>query len=176
VTGNIPPVIRPEHVSPRSLDLMVSELGLRSIGNLRGVEVSGLTVMTREVTAGDIFVAVRGANRHGAEFADDARANGAVAISRTMTVQLIAAECGLPIVVVDSPRASLGAIARWIYRTDDDAPQYFGITGTNGKTSTSYLLDGILRQMGITTGLSTTAERHIAGENFVSRFNDTRGQ
>ena len=50
MTGNIPPVIRPEHVSPRALDLLVSEFGLQSIGNLRGVEVSGLTVMTREVT------------------------------------------------------------------------------------------------------------------------------
>jgi len=170
VTGNLPPVIRPEHVSPRSLDLLVAEFELDSIGNLRGVEVSGLTVMTREVTAGDMFVAVRGAQRHGAEFADDARANGAVAIITDADGAVIAADCGLPIVIVESPRASLGEIARWVYRTDDDAPQYFGITGTNGKTSTSYLLEGVLRQMGITTGLSTTAERHIADENFVSRL------
>ena len=170
MTGNIPPVIRPEHVSPRSLDIMVSELGLRSSGELRGVEVSGLTVMTREVTPGDIFVAVRGANRHGAEFADDARANGATAIVTDDAGAEIAANSGLPIVIVDSPRAVLGDIARWIYRTDDDAPQYFGITGTNGKTSTSYLLEGILRQMGIVTGLSTTAERHIAEHSYVSRL------
>ena len=141
MTGNIPPVIRPEHVSPRSLDILVSELGLRSIGNLRGVEVSGLTVMTREVTTGDMFVAVRGANRHGAEFASEARTNGAVAILTDDDGAAIAAECGLPIVIVESPRASLGEIARWVYRTDSDAPQFFGITGTNGKSSTAYLLE-----------------------------------
>jgi UDP-N-acetylmuramoyl-L-alanyl-D-glutamate--2,6-diaminopimelate ligase len=76
----------------------------------------------------------------------------------------------LPIVIVDDPRAELGAIARWLYQTDDDAPQFFGITGTNGKTSTAYLLEGILRQLGIVTGLSSTAERHIAGETFISRL------
>lgn len=170
MTGNIPPVIRPEHVTPRALDIMVSELGLRAAGDLRGVEVSGLTVMTREVTSGDMFVAVRGANRHGAEFANEARANGAVAILTDEEGAEIAQQCGLPVVIVESPRAALGDIARWVYRTDEDAPQCFGITGTNGKTSTSYLLEGVLRQLGITTGLSTTAERHIAGENYVSRL------
>lgn len=170
MTGNIPPVIRPEHLSPRSLELLVAELGLRSLGDLRGVEVSGLTVMTREVVSGDMFVAVRGANRHGAEFATDARDAGAVALLTDDEGAVIAADAGLPIVIVDSPRAVLGDIARWVYRTDEDAPQYFGITGTNGKTSTAYLLEGILRQLGITSGLSTTAERHIGDLSVVSRL------
>lgn len=170
MTGIVPPVIRPEHMSPRSLDLLVSELGLRSVGETRGVEVSGLTVMTREVTVGDLFVAIRGANRHGAEFVADARTNGAVAVVTDDEGAVIAASAGLPILIVDSPRSALGEISRWIYRTDDDAPQYFGITGTNGKTSTSYLLEGILRQMGVRTGLSTTAERHIGDLTVVSRL------
>jgi UDP-N-acetylmuramoyl-L-alanyl-D-glutamate--2,6-diaminopimelate ligase len=170
VTGNIPPVIRPEHVTPRSLEMLVSELGLLSRGDLRGVEIVGLTVMTREVTPGDMFVALRGANRHGAEFVTDARDNGAVAVLTDEEGATIAANAGLPLVIVDSPRDALGEIARWIYRTDDDAPQYFGITGTNGKTSTAYLLEGVLRQLGIVTGLSTTAERHIAEQTVVSRL------
>jgi UDP-N-acetylmuramoyl-L-alanyl-D-glutamate--2,6-diaminopimelate ligase len=170
VTGNIPPVIRPEHVSPRSLEMLVSDLGLNSRGELRGVEIAGLTVMTREVTSGDMFVALRGANRHGAEFVTEARDNGAVAVLTDDEGATIAADAGLPLVIVDSPRDALGEIARWIYRTDDDAPQYFGITGTNGKTSTAYLLEAVLRQLGIVTGLSTTAERHIADLTVVSRL------
>ena len=170
MTGNIPPVIRPEHVSPRSLEMLVSDLGLRSRGELRGVEITGLTVMTREVTAGDMFVALRGANRHGAEFVAEARDNGAVAVLTDDEGAEIAAQASLPLVIVESPRDALGEIARWIYRTDDDAPQYFGITGTNGKTSTAYLLEAILRQLGIVTGLSTTAERHIADQTVVSRL------
>ena len=170
MTGNIPPVIRPEHPNPRSAELLVSDLGLKSIGELRGVEISGITVMTREVRPGDLFVALRGANRHGAEFVADARDNGAVAVLTDTEGAEIAADAGVPLVIVDSPRDALGEIARWIYRTDDDAPQYFGITGTNGKTSTAYLLEGIIRQLGIVTGLSTTAERHIADQTVVSRL------
>ncbi len=152
------------------MEILVDELGLRSVGDLRGVEISGLTVMTREVRPGDMFVAVRGANRHGAEFIADAKTNGATAILTDEEGAIIAADQGIPLVIVDSPRAALGEVARWLYRTDVDAPQFFGITGTNGKTSTAYLLEGIIRQLGIVSGLSTTAERHIADETVVSRL------
>jgi UDP-N-acetylmuramoyl-L-alanyl-D-glutamate--2,6-diaminopimelate ligase len=170
VTGNIPPVIRPEHVVPRSLELLVSELNLRVHGDIRGVEISGLTVMTREVRPGDAFVALRGANRHGAEFVADAIENGAVALLTDEDGAGIVGDADIPVVIVGSPRDALGEIARWVYRTDDDAPAYFGITGTNGKTSTAYLVDGILRQLGVVTGLSTTAERHIGDLTYVSRL------
>jgi UDP-N-acetylmuramoyl-L-alanyl-D-glutamate--2,6-diaminopimelate ligase len=166
----MPPVIRPEFVSPRSVELLADELGLTIVGNARGVEVTGLTVMTREVRPGDMFVAIRGAARHGAEFVSEAVANGAVAVLTDDEGAVIAADSPIPVVVVNSPRAALGEVSRWIYRTDDNAPQYFGITGTNGKTSTAYLLEGILSQLGVTTGLSSTAERHIAGEVVVSRL------
>ena len=49
-------------------------------------------------------------------------------------------------------------------------PLLFGTTGTNGKTSTSYLLEAILRQLGLVTGLSSTAERHIGDLTVVSRL------
>lgn len=170
MAGNIPPVIRPEFVSPRSVELLASELGLTIVGSARGVEFTGLTVMTREVLPGDMFVAVRGANRHGAEFIADAIESGAVAILTDHEGATIAAGSSVPLVVVDSPRAALGEVSRWLYRTDENPPQFFGVTGTNGKTSTAYLLEGILRQVGVTTGLSSTAERHIAGDVVVSRL------
>ena len=53
---------------------------------------------------------------------------------------------------------------------DDHLPILFGTTGTNGKTSVSHLLEGILGQLGLVTGLSSTAERHIAGQVIVSRL------
>lgn len=55
-----------------------------------------------------------------------------------------------------------------MYRTEDDESLLFGVTGTNGKTSTSYLLEAVLRQLGLVTGLSTTAERHIGELSVVS--------
>jgi UDP-N-acetylmuramoyl-L-alanyl-D-glutamate--2,6-diaminopimelate ligase len=75
------------------------------------------------------------------------------------------------VVLVDSPRAALGDVSAWIYRTGgDDSPLLFAVTGTNGKTSTSYLLEGVLRQLGLVTGLSSTAERHIGDLTVVSRL------
>lgn len=170
MTGNIPPVLRPEHMTPRMLSEMVRECGLVAHGAVDGIELSGMTVMTREVQPGDIFVALRGVNRHGAEFAGDAAAAGAVAVLTDSEGAELACESGLPIVVTDNPRAVLGDISAWFYRTNDDAPQFFGITGTNGKTSTAYLLEGILKQIGVVTGLSTTAERHIGEMSVISRL------
>jgi UDP-N-acetylmuramoyl-L-alanyl-D-glutamate--2,6-diaminopimelate ligase len=66
----------------------------------------------------------------------------------------------------------LGDLSAWVYGTgpDDALPILFGTTGTNGKTSVSHLLEGILGQLGVVTGLSSTAERHIAGQVIVSRL------
>ena len=68
---------------------------------------------------------------------------------------------------MDDPRGMLGDLSAWVYGTgaDDDLPLLFGTTGTNGKTSVSHILEGILGQLGVVTGLSSTAERHIAARS-----------
>jgi UDP-N-acetylmuramoyl-L-alanyl-D-glutamate--2,6-diaminopimelate ligase len=100
----------------------------------------------------------------------DARDRGAVAVLTDPAGAKLAAESGLPIVIVDSPRAALGDVSAWVYQTNDHPPLLLGVTGTNGKTSTSYLLEGILKQLGLVTGLSSTAERHIGDLTVVSRL------
>ncbi|MEO5920816.1 MAG: UDP-N-acetylmuramoyl-L-alanyl-D-glutamate--2,6-diaminopimelate ligase [Pseudolysinimonas sp.] len=170
MSARIPPVLRPEHPTPRSLALLVQEFGLEHRGVVDGVEVSGVTVRTTEVQPGDLFAGIAGKNAHGASFAMDAAAAGAVAVVTDEAGAELAADAGLPIVIVDDPRAALGDIAAWVYRTGDNPPLLFGTTGTNGKTSTSYLLEAILRQLGLVTGLSSTAERHIGDLTVVSRL------
>jgi len=170
MSGNIPPVIRPTSVTPRSILELSQAIDCDVVGSGEGVLVTGMTVMTREIQQGDLFIAVRGAHKHGAEFIDDAVARGAVAVLTDREGAEIAGEAAVPLVVVESPRAVLGDVANWLYRTDVNPPLFFGVTGTNGKTSTVYLLEAILRQMGIVTGLSSTAERHIAGETVISRL------
>ena len=170
MSARIPPVLRPEHPAPRSLARLGQEFDLEIRGPADGVEVTGVTVRTTEVQPGDLFAAMPGRNAHGASFAPDAAAAGAVAVVTDEAGFELAEPSGLPIVIVDDPRAALGDIAAWVYRTSENPPLLFGTTGTNGKTSTSYLLEAILRQLGLVTGLSSTAERHIGDLTVVSRL------
>jgi UDP-N-acetylmuramoyl-L-alanyl-D-glutamate--2,6-diaminopimelate ligase len=156
-----PSILRPEYPLSRPLATLVSEFDLDARGSLDGVEVTGITLSTENLLPGDLFVGMPGLRRHGASFAVQARQGGAVAVLTDAAGAALAADSGLPVVVVDSPREALGAISAWVYRTADSAPLLFGITGTNGKTSVSYLLHGILKQLGLVSGLSTTAERQV---------------
>ncbi len=170
--SHLPPVLRPEHPPRRALAELARRFGERSIGDVEGTVLTGITLATADLRAGEAFVAIRGVNRHGAEFAAAAAERGAVAVVTDEAGAGIAASAGLPIVVVADPRALLGDLSAWVYGTgpDDELPQLLATTGTNGKTSVSHLLEGILGQLGVVTGLSSTAERHIAGEVIVSRL------
>ncbi|KQO65316.1 Mur ligase family protein [Curtobacterium sp. Leaf261] len=173
MTARIPPVLRPEHPAPRPLAELANAFGLRVVGSVDGVEATGVTLSAAEVQPGDVFVGVHGVHRHGADFATEAAERGAVAVMTDSDGATIAAPSGLPVLVVDDPRAALGDVSAWIYRTDadtDDLPQLFAVTGTNGKTSTAYILEGILVQLGLVTGLSSTAERHIGSLSVTSRL------
>lgn len=170
MSKNVPPVLRPARVTPRSVAEFAARFGLEVHGDLHGIEASGITLATADLRAGEIFVGIAGVNRHGAEFADQAAAAGAVAIVTDAAGRAYAEASGIPVLVVDDPRSRLGEMSAWIYATESNLPLLLGTTGTNGKTSTSHLLDGILRQLGVVTGLSSTTERHIAGEVIVSRL------
>ena len=170
MSSRIPPVLRPEHPSPRSLAGFVQEFGIEHRGGVDGLEVTGVTLATADLRPGDLFVGVKGFKGHGASYATQAREGGAVAILTDAEGAELAADAGLPILLVENPRHALGEIAAWVYRTAEDPPLLFGTTGTNGKTSTSYLLEAVLRQLGLVTGLSSTSERHIGDLTIVSRL------
>lgn len=169
---SLPPVLRPANPPRRELSELASRFARDVRGDTAGVDVTGITLATADLRPGEAFVAIRGVNRHGAEFAASAAEKGAVAIITDDAGAEIAASVGLPILIVDDPRGVLGALSAWVYGTgaDDALPLLFATTGTNGKTSVSHLLEGILDQLGVVTGLSSTAERHIAGEVIVSRL------
>ncbi|MHC2997806.1 Mur ligase family protein [Microbacterium sp. HJ5] len=170
--SNLPPVLRPDAPPVHTLDELAARFGVEVRGASAGVTLTGLTLATADLRPGDVFVAVRGVNRHGAEFSAAAAEKGAVAVVTDAAGADLAAASGLPVVVVDDPRGFLGDLSAWVYSTgrDDRLPILFGTTGTNGKTSVSHLLEGILAQLGAVTGLSSTAERHIAGQVIVSRL------
>ncbi|WP_045280539.1 Mur ligase family protein [Microbacterium oxydans] len=169
---SLPPVLRPANPPRRELSELASRFARSVRGDVGGVVVSGITLATADLRAGEAFVAIQGVNRHGAEFSVAAAEKGAVAIITDEAGATIAESVGLPIIVVDNPRSILGDLSAWVYGTGagDPLPLLFATTGTNGKTSVSHLLEGILEQLGVVAGLSSTAERHIAGEVIVSRL------
>ncbi len=174
LSARIPPVLRPKHPTPRAVSELANAFGLRVVGSVDSIETTGVTLSATEVQPGDLFVGVHGANRHGAQFATEAAERGAVAVLTDQDGVALVEPSGLPVLVVDDPRAALGDVAAWVYRTHPDEatdlPQLFAVTGTNGKTSTSYILEGILKQLGLVTGLSSTAERHIGSLSVTSRL------
>lgn len=166
----IPPILRPDHVSPVDLETFATHFNLEIIGG-KSATLTGISMNTGDLRPGDLFVAMPGKKTHGANFVDKALANGAVAVVTDRAGKEIVGDISVPVLLLENPRAHLGDLAAYVYgNVPGNMPKLFATTGTNGKTSTSYLLEGILRQLGETTGLTSTAERHIAGEIIVSRL------
>ncbi|MGO4692336.1 Mur ligase family protein [Glaciibacter sp. 2TAF33] len=161
MTDLVPSALRPQHPVPRSLSGLVEEFNLELRGDIDGLEVTGVSLSSRAIQPGDLYVGVPGRNSHGAAYAAAAAEAGAVALLTDEAGAAAAAASGLPVLVTPDARAALGAVAAWIYRTDENPATLFAVTGTNGKTSVVYLLFAILRQLGVVSGLTSTAERRI---------------
>ncbi|MDE2386161.1 MAG: UDP-N-acetylmuramoyl-L-alanyl-D-glutamate--2,6-diaminopimelate ligase [Actinomycetales bacterium] len=177
----IPPILRPDNVVPVTLTELATLFELdasQQIGasdSVDAVSVTGISMNTADLRAGDLFVAMPGKKTHGARFVEKALELGAAAVVTDAAGVAEIREAGIgvpvPVLLLEAPRTHLGDLAAFVYGNSTGAqPTMFATTGTNGKTSTTYLLEGILRQLGQVTGLTSTAERHIAGEIIVSRL------
>jgi len=130
--------------------------------------VNGITHDSRAVRPGDVYAALSGANHHGADFVSDAVARGALAILTDASGRGRARASGVPVLIVDDTRRSLGAAASVVYGDPAASLAVLGITGTNGKTTTAYLLEAALRADGRRTGLIGTITTLIDGEPITS--------
>ena len=167
----IPPILRPNHVEPVSTDELAQKFDLATLNSEPGALVTGISMNTADLRPGDLFVAMPGAKAHGASFYLKALELGAAAIVTDQVGFELMGEVSVPVYQLEQPRLHLGDLAAFVYGNgQSNMPLLFGTTGTNGKTSTSYILEAILRQLGQVTGLTSTAERHIAGEVIVSRL------
>ncbi|MFD3747557.1 UDP-N-acetylmuramoyl-L-alanyl-D-glutamate--2,6-diaminopimelate ligase [Nocardia sp. NPDC058633] len=132
------------------------------------VTVTGIEQRSNAVRAGDLFVALPGANAHGARFAADAIANGAVAVLTDAAGAGLIGDVAVPVLVREQPRAVLGELSAEIYGHPSDRLRIVGITGTSGKTTTSYLVEAGLVAAGLSTGLIGTIETRIGGQRVPS--------
>lgn len=157
---------RPDHVAPRPLSGLATLLGVPAPA--RDARVSGITHDSRAVRPGDVYAGLAGANVHGADFATQAVAAGAVAILTDPDGAARAASAGVPVLAVAHPRADLGRAAAWVYGEPSGDLLVLGITGTNGKTTTAFLVEGGLRAAGHRTGLVGTVAIRVGDDEIGS--------
>ena len=138
-------------------------------GVIPAVSVRGVTLRAQDVAPGDLFAALAGTRSHGARYIEDAVTRGAVAVL-TDAAGLAAAPVPLPVPVLlhPNPRAVLGALAAQVYGRPSESVSVVGITGTSGKTTTTYLIEAGLRAAGRTAGLIGTVGIRIAGSDVPS--------
>src|SRR5918994_3051566 len=129
------------------------------LGHGPEVEVAALAYDNRAVIPGTLFFCVPGFTRDGHEFAPDAVARGAAALVCERPLGL-----GVPEVVVPDVRSAMGPIAARFHGDPTATLRVVGITGTNGKTTTAFLLREILEAAGIRTGLLGTVRQVVGGE------------
>jgi UDP-N-acetylmuramoyl-L-alanyl-D-glutamate--2,6-diaminopimelate ligase len=146
-TGN-----RPLTTSPVDLAELADLVGVPVGGRADGTRVRGVTLASGDVCPGDLYAALPGARTHGIDYVRDAVAQGAVA-------------AGLPVCVVDDPRAVLGEVADRVYGEPSRRLSVLGITGTNGKTTTAYLVEAGLAAAGLDTGLIGTVQTRTRGRD-----------
>jgi UDP-N-acetylmuramoyl-L-alanyl-D-glutamate--2,6-diaminopimelate ligase len=149
----VPGYPRPRNVRP----VLIAELG-----GSGDVAVTGVTHSSSEVRPGDLYAALPGARVHGAQFIPEALQRGAVAVltDRDGAAGVRAGD-GVASIVVDRPREVLGDIASKVYGDPTRRLTTIGITGTAGKTSTTYLVEAGLRAAGQVTGLIGTVETRL---------------
>ncbi len=131
----------------------------RSRHGWRDVEINGLSTDSRSISEGELFVAVKGHEADGHDYVDHAVNAGAVALVVENPV-----EADIPVVVVDNSSAAEVSLARVFYGDPSSKVMLVGITGTNGKTSTAFILQSILQRSHGPTGIIGTIGFGSGGE------------
>src|SRR6202167_5213748 len=127
-------------------------------GEAAGVEITGLAYDSREVAPGDLFFCVSGFRSDGHRFAPAAVRAGAAALVVERPLGL-----AVPEVLVASTRAAMGPVAARFYGDPSATLDVVGVTGTNGKTTTAFLLRALLQAAGRPCGLLGTVTSVVAG-------------
>jgi UDP-N-acetylmuramoyl-L-alanyl-D-glutamate--2,6-diaminopimelate ligase len=159
-------VTRPIEEFKRTLESVAAIANAQLIGDSTTV-VTGITLSSKAVQEGDLFVALPGEKTHGAEFASEAIARGATAV---LTDAVGATKIsGVPVIVSSNPRRSAGVISAWFYSEPMRDLYSVGVTGTNGKTTVTTLLHQIMSLAGRDSGLIGTVETRIGDEVIASK-------
>ena len=148
--------------SPVKLSQIASGFALSH--NEADLVITGITHNSREVQSGDIYVALPGANHHGIKFASQAIANGAVAIATDEQGKKDLTS-NLPTILLGNARADMATLAARVYGHPEKKLTLVGVTGTNGKTSVTHILQSLFSNFGYRVGVIGTIGTYINGKH-----------
>jgi len=122
----------------------------------KDVEITDLTINSKDVKNGSLFFCLKGTNYNGLDYVSDAIENGAKAI-----VSSVEFKTDIPLIVVNNPRVAMCKIASAFYNNPEKKLKLVGVSGTNGKTTTTYIIKKILESAGHKVGLIGTSANYI---------------
>ncbi len=172
----VPPGLRPVAGVGLRLPVLAAAVGavpaggVRPLGVVPDVPITGVTLRAQDSQPGDLFAALPGSSTHGACYLADALDRGVVAVFTDPEglAQLAEDVSSVPVLVHPAPRNVLGDLAAMVYGRPSDRVTVIGITGTSGKTTTTYLVEAGLAAAGRTAGLIGTIGIRIDGTDIAS--------
>ena len=155
---------RPLHPPHRPLTelaawLAAADPSARAHGDLTG-SATGVTLASQRVLPGDVYAALSGSRTHGMDYVESAVDAGAVAVL-TDSAGAARAPSGLPVLEVDAPRSLLGRFAAHVYGEPARSLRMLGVTGTQGKTTTTRLAESALQRAGVRAGVIGTVGTRV---------------
>ena len=173
---SVPTGLRPSAGKGVPLPALAAQIGAVLADSSNGrvavpdVPVTGVTLRAQDVLPGDLFAALPGSSTHGARYAGDAIQGGAVAVltDAAGVAEMATRAHTVPTLVHPDPRGVLGGLAATVYGNPSERVTVVGITGTSGKTTTTYLVESGLRAGGRTPGLIGTVGIRIDGADIPS--------
>jgi UDP-N-acetylmuramoyl-L-alanyl-D-glutamate--2,6-diaminopimelate ligase len=172
--GDSTSAFRPAAVAAVPLATIGQVFGVVVPGASGAVRITGISLNSRSVQPGDLYVALPGATRHGADFVSDAVEAGAAAVLTDddgARLLALSNDIAVPVLLAAEPRSLVGRLSALIYSGqpgDGASPALYGVTGTNGKTTTTYFINALLGALGQKTGLIGTIEILAGGEPIPS--------
>ena len=150
------------------LEQLIEGINIKCLEGKSDVEISHLNYHSRKIGPGDLFVAMKGYAQDGHDFIGDAVSRGATAVLSELAPDMVIQKLSrkpnqMPVVIqVSDSRKALSRLAVAFYHTPFHNMNLIGITGTNGKTTTSYLLESILLAAGRKPGVIGTVNHRIS--------------
>lgn len=134
-------------------------------GNASACDVKGVAYDSRHVRPGDLFICIRGFQQDGHRFLEEALKKGACGV---VSESKLALPPGIPLVVVPDSRAALAQISQRFFGNPSRRIRLIGVTGTNGKTTVTHMVEAILRRAGHACGLLGTIQYSTGSQKTVA--------